>query len=473
MLLRLLRGFYKISLCIFLLSFPYMSAAIEKVPPTSKEEKILSFAPLVKQAMPAVVNIYATRQTQTRSAFEGDPFFDDFFFREFFKRPSRKQHSLGSGVIVDPKGLVVTNFHVIRGANEIKLVLADGREFSSEILLKDEKTDLAILQIKKPSSKDLSFPSLPLGDSDSAEVGDLVLAIGNPFGVGQTVTSGIISAQARTHVGISNFDFFIQTDAAINPGNSGGALIDMHGNLLGINTAIYSRSGGSVGIGFAIPANLVKAVLRSVKEGHKNFDIPYIGADFQKVTADISESLGMSRPYGALVTDVIKSGPAEKAGLRVGDVLLSLQGKRIADPNSLGYRLLTSSAGSTMSITYWRDGKEQSSQLTLSSMPKEAPLKSVKISGDNPFSGMTVAEKSSIRDFSLEDSAQVKGVIVVDIDAASVAKSFFLKGDIIQVVNGTKIEKVADLQKALKKKNIRAWDFRYLRNGVTIHQIIR
>ncbi|WP_375704360.1 trypsin-like peptidase domain-containing protein, partial [Bartonella sp. AD328YNZD] len=233
------------------ISFDHVYAHI----PQTQTEITLSFAPLVKKTVPSVVNIYAARQIRARSPFEGDPFFEQFFGRFQNKFPVRKQSSLGSGVIVDARGLIVTNYHVIKDASEIKVAFSDGREFESKVVLKDEATDIAILEVKE---KDAQFPVLSLGNSDAVEVGDLVLAIGNPFGVGQTVTSGIVSAQARTRVGISDFDFFIQTDAAINPGNSGGALIDMKGQLIGINTAIYSRSGGSVGIGFAIPVNLVK-----------------------------------------------------------------------------------------------------------------------------------------------------------------------------------------------------------------------
>ncbi len=213
-------------------------------------------------------------------------------------------------MIVESSGIVVTNNHVIKDADEIKVALSDGREFESKLLLRDETTDLAVLKIE---AKD-KFPVLGLGNSDDVEVGDLVLAIGNPFGVGQTVTSGIVSAQSRTQVGISDFDFFIQTDAAINPGNSGGALIDMRGRLIGINTAIYSRSGGSVGIGFAIPSNMVRAVVEAAQNGSTSFERPYIGATFQGVTADLAEGLGMEKPYGALITAVAKADRLKRPG---------------------------------------------------------------------------------------------------------------------------------------------------------------
>lgn len=324
-----------------------------QVPPT-QSKTTFSFAPLVKKTVPSVVNIYAARQVKVRSPFEDDPFFEQFFGRYQDNRPLRTQSSLGSGVIVDARGLVVTSYHIIKGAHEIKVALSDGREFTSAVILKDEATDIAILEI---NSKDTQFPMLPLGNSDAVEVGDLVLAIGNPFGIGQTVTSGIVSAQARTRVGISDFDFFIQTDAAINPGNSGGALIDVNGRLIGINTAIYSRSGSSTGIGFAIPANLVKVVLDTVKRGEKFFVPPYIGASFQRVTPDVAGGLGLERPYGALVIEIIQDSPAAKAGLKVGDVILSVQDIQIDSPDDLIYRLITTTVGQNLNLEYLRDGK--------------------------------------------------------------------------------------------------------------------
>ncbi len=278
--------------------------------PRSAEQVQLSFAPLVKRAAPAVVNIYARKVVRARAA---SPLFDDPFFRRFFGddpffgRPAnRVQNSLGSGVIVGGDGLIVTNRHVIAGADEITVVLADRREFDAAILRTDERTDLSVLHIDTEGEV---LPSLTLGDSDGLEVGDLVLAIGNPFGVGQTVTSGIVSALARTTVGVSDYRFFIQTDAAINPGNSGGALIDLDGRLVGINTAIFSRSGGSHGIGFAIPSNMVAAVVGGGLRGGRLVR-PWLGAWGQSVTADLADSLGLARPIGVLIDNVHEGGPA-------------------------------------------------------------------------------------------------------------------------------------------------------------------
>ncbi|EJF75807.1 DegQ family serine endoprotease [Bartonella alsatica] len=443
--------------------------AYAQIPQTQKEIT-LSFAPLVKKTIPSVVNIYAARQIRARSPFEGDPFFEQFFGRFQNNLPVRKQSSLGSGVIVDTRGLVVTNYHVIKDANEIKVALSDGREFESRIMLKDEATDIAVLEI---DAKSVQFPALALGDSDAVEVGDLVLAIGNPFGVGQTVTSGIVSAQARTRVGISDFDFFIQTDAAINPGNSGGALIDMKGQLIGINTAIYSRSGGSVGIGFAIPANLVKVMLDTVRRGGKYFVPPYIGASFQNVTPDIAGGLGLERPYGALVIDVVKNSPAAKAGLKVGDVILSVQGVRVDSPDGLGYRLMTSGIGHSLVLEYFRGGKILNTHITVSSIPESAFSNAEKITDEGPLSGAEVLDLTpqNSRRFHLPISA--RGVVITNLDEMSNAAGIFRPGDILRVVNGHKIQTVNQLKKILMQGRPRVWQLEYERDGMYIRQFIR
>jgi Do/DeqQ family serine protease len=312
---------------ILALSSP--AAAQDRRVPTGAELK-LSFAPIVQRVAPAVVNVYAAKVVENRN-----PLFDDPLFRRFFGSPDmpreRVQRSLGSGVIVDPSGLVVTNNHVIEGASEIKVALSDKREFEAEVVLKDPRTDLAIMRIKDQRER---FPAIEFGDSDDLQVGDVVLAIGNPFAVGQTVTQGIVSALARTQIGITDYQFFIQTDAAINPGNSGGALVDVHGRLAGINTAIYSRSGGSIGIGFAIPANMVKVVVASARGGGAAVLRPWLGAKLQAVTAEIAESLSLKRPSGALVATVSPRSPASRAGLRTGDVIVAIDGQIVDDPNA-------------------------------------------------------------------------------------------------------------------------------------------
>ncbi|MBT3702547.1 MAG: trypsin-like serine protease, partial [Alphaproteobacteria bacterium] len=308
------------------------SNKLDRVLPDSRQQVQLSFAPLVKRVRPAVVNIYTRKVVKKsfRSPFFNDPFFKRFFGEKFALGAPREriQNSLGSGVIVRADGLVVTNHHVIKGADEITVALADRREFAAEIVVKDERTDLAVLRID-PRGEVLSH--LELIDSDNLEVGDLVLAIGNPFGVGQTVTSGIVSALARTQVGVADFASFIQTDAAINPGNSGGALVTMGGKLAGVNTAIFSRSGGSNGIGFAIPANMVRSVIDGAVSGGEIVR-PWLGASGQAVTRDIAQAQGLDRPGGVLINSLFKGGPAQNAGLKVGDIVTAVDDHEIFDP---------------------------------------------------------------------------------------------------------------------------------------------
>jgi Do/DeqQ family serine protease len=436
--------------------------------PATRSEMQLSFAPLVKQTAGAVVNVYAAHAVQTRSPFAGDPFFEQFFGGQF-NGPPRVQSSLGSGVIADATGIIVTNNHVIRDADTVKVALSDGREFDSRVLLKDESTDLAILKIDAGEP----LPTLLLADSDKVEVGDLVLAIGNPFGVGQTVTSGIVSAQARTRVGISDFDFFIQTDAAINPGNSGGALIDMSGKLIGINTAIFSRSGGSVGIGFAIPANMVRAVVETAKGGADTFERPYIGAAFQNVTPDVAEGLGMKQPYGALVTSLTKGGPAEKGGLLVGDVVLSVDDVRIENPDGLGYRLTTAGIGKTVKLDVLSRSKEKAITVVLEKPRPDSPDNQMTIGGKNPLSGAHVLKLTPSSAARLRLPSDTEGVAVDKVFPNTPAARIGLQpGDIVRGVNGTDIQSVADLSKVMSS-NPTLWRFEFERGGAIIRQIIR
>ncbi|MEP7455265.1 DegQ family serine endoprotease [Phyllobacterium sp. SB3] len=450
-------------------AYAQTTADVAKQLPESRTEVQLSYAPLVKQTAGAVVNVYAAHSVQQRSPFAGDPFFEQFFGGRQFSGPPRVQSSLGSGVIVDGTGIIVTNNHVIRDADTVKIALSDGREFESKVLLKDESTDLAILKIDAGEP----LPSLKLADSDKVEVGDLVLAIGNPFGVGQTVTSGIVSAQARTRVGISDFDFFIQTDAAINPGNSGGALIGMDGELVGVNTAIFSKSGGSVGIGFAIPANMVRAVVDTAKGGADTFERPYIGAAFQNVTPDVAESLGMRQPYGALVTNVTKGGPAEKGGLRVGDVVLNVDGVRIENPDGLGYRMTTAGIGKTVKFDILSKSKEKSVMVALQKPDPDSPDNQLMIQGKNPLSGALVLKLSPSSISRLKLPEDTDGVAVDKVYPNSPAARIGLQpGDIIRGINGAEIDSIADLSKAMSANPV-LWRFEFERGGAIVRQIIR
>ncbi len=435
--------------------------------PFGRQEMQLSFAPLVARTAPAVVNVYASQKPRAgrRSPFMDDPFFEQLFGRQM---PPRAQSSLGSGVLIDPAGWIVTNFHVIKDADEIKVATSDGREFESKVMLKDESLDLAVLKIDSTAP----FPSIPIGDSEALEVGDLVLAIGNPFGVGQTTTSGIVSALARTHIGVGDFGFFIQTDAAINPGNSGGALIDMTGNLVGINTAIYSRSGGSIGIGFAIPANIVRAVSASAMKGEAHFERPFVGAMFEQVTPQVAEALGMDRPYGALVSDVTEDGPAAKAGLRAGDVVLAMNDIPIQHVDALGYRLATQAIGSRAKFTVLSKGEERTLDVALERPPEGSGAELV-IKGKSPFSGAKVAVLSPRLAQRLGLGEDIAGVAVLDVAPGSPADEVgFQPKDIVREVNGEAITSPERLNKVASSQT-RRWRFTVERDGRLITQMLR
>ena len=414
--------------------------AAESAVPQSRAEMRLTFSPLVKRVSPAVVNVYASRVVQQRaSPFMDDPFFRRFFGGDFGGAPRKRvQQSLGSGVIVDASGLVVTNYHVIENADEVKVALSDKRELAADIILKDQRMDLAVLRLKGGKG---AFPVVEFADSDAVEVGDLVLAIGDPFGVGQTVTSGIVSALARSQVGASDYQFFIQTDAAINPGNSGGALVDIDGRLVGINTAIYSRSGGSIGIGFAIPSNLVRVVVQSaLGDGHVR--LPWIGAQFQDVTQDIADGLGIDRPSGALVTSVNAEGPAAKAGLAAGDLVIKADGVEIDDPNALSYRLATRGIGGTSELSALRGGKPLTLRIALEP-PPEVPLRDERtIDSQSPFGGATVVNLSpAVIEESGYKGSRERGVLIEKIaDGSIAARVGFRPGDVIVEVNGVPID---------------------------------
>ncbi|MCR4267635.1 DegQ family serine endoprotease [Nitratireductor sp. ZSWI3] len=442
-------------------------AAAKRRVPFGEAEIQLSFAPLVRETSPAVVNVYASSTVQALSPFMGDPFFEQFFGRP--QMPPRVRSSLGSGVMVDPSGIIVTNNHVVSGADEVKVALADGREFESEILLKDEELDLAVLKVEGKEA----FPAARLGDSDSLEVGDLVLAIGNPFGVGQTTTSGIVSALARSHIGVSDFGFFIQTDAAINPGNSGGALIDMKGDVIGINTAIVSRSGGSIGIGFAIPANMVRAVVDAALSGVKTFERPYFGASFDPVTPPVAEALGMKRPAGALVREVAPDSPAARAGLKPGDVVTAMDGADIQHPDALEYRLVTHPLDEDGVIRILRDGDSRDVTIRLERLSAGDEAEPTVIEGRSPFAGAAVTDLAPRTAQRLKLPLGKKGVVVLDVDPRSPAASMGLRrGDIVREVNGRAIESAKGMARVAREQS-RRWHFAIERDGRILQQSLR
>ena len=368
------------------------------------------------------------------------------------------QNSLGSGVIVHPDGIVVTNAHVIKGSGqtEIKVALADKREFDAAVVLQDEKTDIAILRLLAGDGR---FPFLEFTDSDLLEVGDLVLAIGNPFNVGQTVTSGIVSGLARSDVSREDSQVdarvFIQTDAAINPGNSGGALVDIDGRLVGINTQILSRTGGSLGIGFAIPSNLVRLYVDSALAGRK-VERPWLGARLEPVTRDVAESLGVARISGALVSRVSTGGPAAAAGLRPGDVIVTVDGFEIADPRTLQYRITTRGIGSRSQFGVLRGGRTMTVEVTLQAAPPINREDVRNLAGNHPLDGARVANLApAIADeLGLDDEA---GVAIISIRQNSVAASLgFQPGDILLAIGSRPIETVADLDASLDQRR-RVW----------------
>ena len=430
-------------------------ATPKRVVPPSREVAQYSFSPIVRRAAPAVVNVYVQRRVQTFSSpFANDPFFRQFFGDAFGQPSERIQSSLGSGVIVSPEGIVVTNTHVIRGRGEteIRIALADKREFDAKVLTQDDKTDIAILKIENGDNR---FPTLELEDSDTLEVGDMVLAIGNPFGVGQTVTSGIVSALARSEVGNSDSQVFVQTDAAINPGNSGGALVDMSGKLVGINTMIFSQSGGSQGIGFAIPSNLVRLYVSGAAEGRK-VERPWLGARLETVTREVAEGLGLDRVAGAFVARVSDSGPAATAGLQAGDVIMHIDGFEVADARSVQYRLTTRGIGSKVRVDVIRKGQPHSVELTLVAAPKPGKDDVRNLAGQHPLDGARVSNiVPGVADELGIDEAD--GVVVVSVRRSSTAARLgFQPGDVIVDVGESKVENVADLEKLLAARQ-RMW----------------
>ncbi len=453
---------------LLVLIFGGAVAAHAQAVPQSRQQIEMSFSPVVKQVAPAVVNIYTKRVVHQTSPLLADPFFRQFFGQGLGLSQDRVERSLGSGVLIRADGLVVTNNHVIQGAQQITVVLSDRREFEARVVGSDSKTDLAVLKINAGHER---LPVLPLGDSDALEVGDLVLDVGNPFGVGQTVTMGIVSALARTGVGLSDYRSFIQTDAAINPGNSGGALVDMRGRLVGINSEIYSKSGGSVGIGFAIPVNMVKVVVAAINHGGKTVR-PWLGAGGQSVTGEMFQALGLDHPQGVLINSVEDGGPAARAGLAVGDVITAVDGKAVDDPEALRFRIAMLPVGGQAGLTVLRHGRTLALTVRLAPPPEIPPRDTTSLGGRTPFTGAVAANMNPALADELGLASYQAGVILLRIQSGSIADQLgFRPGDMVVRVNHQEIASVAGLRAILQAGAVR-WMVSVRRDGQILSMTI-
>ena len=430
-------------------ALPPNPALAERRVPATRADAQASYAPVVARAAPAVVNVYAKtiRREVFRSPFADDPVFRRFFGDQFGVPRERVENSLGSGVIVRPDGVIVTNNHVVAGATELRVVLADRREFPARVIVTDPRSDLAVLQIDTGGER---LAALTFADTRDALVGDQVLAIGNPFGVGQTVTGGIISALARTDIGITDFSFFIQTDAAINPGNSGGALVDMNGALVGVNTAIFSRDGGSAGVGFAVPAEMVKRVVESALADGRIVR-PWTGARAQTVDAEIARTMSLSRPGGAVLTELYPGGPAERAGLRRGDVIVALGGADVADEQGLRYLAATRRPGERVPVVYMRGGQRGEAQITLQPPPSTPAREERVIAARSSFQGAKVATLNPATADEAGLDAFTRGVLILDVAADSPAAREGLRpGDLILELGGEPVATASGLEGRLR-----------------------
>jgi len=434
------------------LPFGY-STTPEKVSPKVMEQLVQTgqaFTEIAKVVTPAVVNISTTKivRRETISPFFGDPFFRDFFgedpFREFRIPRKWKEQSLGSGVIASSDGYIITNNHVIEKAEEIKVSLSDKRDFKGKVVGSDPKTDIAVIKI---DAKNL--PTIPWGDSDKLQVGEFVLAIGNPYGLNQTVTMGIISAVGRANVGIADYEDFIQTDAAINPGNSGGPLVNIRGELIGINTAIFSRTGGYQGIGFAVPSNMARSVMdQLVKKG--KVVRGWLGVSIQELNTELAKEFGLKDLKGALVGDVTSQSPAAKAGIKRGDVILSYNGKVVDNVGSLRNMVSQTQPGTRVKIKILRDKKEMEVEALIAELPKELPETDISgregtEEGENVLSGITVRELTREMARELNLSRKERGVVIIRIEPGSPAEEAGLKrGDLIKEINHKEVTGLKD-----------------------------
>jgi serine protease Do len=410
------------------------------------------FASVLKPALPAVVNISSSKVVKNKG--ENSPLFNDPFFRQFFGNQfgqgqpaprSQREQSLGSGVIVTNDGTILTNNHVVDGATDIKVFLSDNREFPAKLIGTDPKTDVAVIKINATG-----LSTLALGDSSKLQVGDMVLAIGDPFGIGKTATMGIVSATGRGGLGIENYEDFIQTDASINPGNSGGALIDLHGDLVGINTAILSgEGGGNQGIGFAIPINMARNVMSQIVE-HGKVTRGYLGVHIQDVTPSLAKQFGLNQGAGVLIGDVSSNTPAAKAGLQKGDIVTALNGQPVQAANQLQVQISQMPPGSSAKLTIWRDGKSRDVIVNLGELPETAEKAGTGESNEGTLEGVEVQDLTPDLAQQLNLSSGIHGVVVTQVDPSSAASAVGLeRGMVIQEVNRKPVSNVQQYKQAM------------------------
>lgn len=435
--------------------------AIDILSRTSK-----AMAEVTAAVKPAVVNISTSKTV--KSPVQNHPFFNDPFFKRFFgddfgpaqKPKDRKQANLGSGVIVDNNGYILTNNHVVKDADDIRVRLSDKGEFKGKVVGTDPKSDIAVIKIDAPN-----LPHLRLADSDKLQVGETVIAVGNPFGLSQTVTSGIVSAIGRSNVGISDYEDFIQTDAAINPGNSGGALINVRGELVGINTAIFSTSGGYQGVGFAIPSNMARSIMESLVSKGKVVR-GWLGVSIQPVTADIAKQFRLQDEKGALIGDVVESSPAEKAGLQRGDVITALNGKEVIDPAGLRNTVASIGPGKEVPVRFLRDGKPMATTVRIAELPTDLQARA-SVKKSQALQGVTVQNISPEIRNSMELPKRVQGVIVADVEDGVPADAVLQKGDVIMQVNRADVRNVKEYETAVQRLKGKGIFLLLYRNGAT------
>jgi serine protease Do len=441
------------------LTLPFLNTASDAQGPAISEQSVdlltktgRAMAEVTAAVKPGIVNILTTRTVKVGSS--QDPFLDDPFFKRFFgdqfgrqRQQPREQKSsgLGSGVIVSQEGYIITNSHVVKDADEIKVTLTDKREFIGKVIGSDLKTEIAVVKIDAKG-----LPIVPWGNSDKLQVGEVVLAVGNPFGLNQTVTMGIVSALGRANVGIADYEDFIQTDAAINPGNSGGALVNVRGEVVGINTAIYSTSGGYQGIGFAIPSNMVKSIMESLIAKGKVVR-GWLGVSIQKVTPELAIQFDLKDEVGALVGDIVEDGPAEKAGLERGDIILEYDGKKIEEPYILRNMVANTLPGEQHTIKILRDGKAKEMTITIGELPSDAQQPAEAGDFQNALKGVSVQELNPELAKKLRIPDKIKGVIVSDVEEKSIASGALMQGDVIQEINRKKVADVKSYKDILAK----------------------